>query len=67
MRLIITFVCVFVLAVTCLPAPPAQAGCGILRGIGRVLGVQRRQERRAARNGGNGRVFRGGCSNGDCR
>lgn len=32
--------------------PPAEAGCGLL---GRVLGVQRRQERRA--NGGG--VFRG--------
>ena len=69
MRLIITFVCVFVLAVVCLPAPPAQARCGILRAAGRVLGVQRRQERRAAGRGlfGGRLAGRGGCANGDCR
>lgn len=75
-RIIITAVAVALLAAF----TPAQAsafhggGCGIMRGIGRVFGVQRRQARRAEGRGlgqfgygarsGTYTSYGGGCANG---
>lgn len=61
LRSLFVFVVIFTLCNVAAP-PRAEAGCGILRGIGRVLGVQRRQERRAARRAAGGGLFRGGCA-----
>lgn len=64
----------FVLAVSAIAVDSASAACGgrLFSGLGRVLGVQRRQERRAEGNGVfqgrrvNGRLAKGSCANGVC-